>query len=252
MPSVLKHIDLFLAQTEEDQRRLLQIGAPEGRVQVSGNLKFDAPEPARPPILEDLKMALVVEGAGPVIVCGSTVEGEEALLIPVFKKLFKQHRGAVVLLAPRHPERFDAVATLLKQEHIRFVRRSQRSGGGMAGAVLLLDTIGELSALYALADVAFVGGSLVPRGGHNILEPARYNSAIVVGEHTENFRDIVELFRSQDALRVTNPSSLEKDLLELMADESGRFALGQRAAEVLQAQAGATERTLSALAELLG
>ena len=248
---VLQHVDLFLTQTEEDKRRLLDIGAAESRVQVSGNLKFDAPDPVDPPILANLKMVLVMEGAGPVLICGSTVEGEEALLAPVFKKLFQQYPRVVVLLAPRHPERFDSVATLLEQQHIRFVRRSQWTGGGVAGSVLLLDTIGELSALYALADVAFVGGSLVPRGGHNILEPARYGAAIVVGEHTENFRDIVELFRKQDALQVTSPSNLERDLLKLIADEPERIALGQRATEVLQTQTGATERTLLALAELM-
>ena len=148
-------------------------------------------------------------------------------------------------------ERFDSVAALLQQKRLRYVRRSQRTGEGIAGSVLLLDTIGELSALYALADVAFVGGSLVPRGGHNILEPARYGAAIVVGEHTENFRDIVELFRRQNAVKVTNPSNVEKDLFGLMADESGRLALGEQGAEVLQTQTGSTERTLSALAELL-
>ncbi len=156
-----------------------------------------------------------------------------------------------MLLAPRHPERFDSVAALLEQQHLRFVRRSQWPGGGMAGSILLLDTIGELSALYALADVAFVGGSLVPRGGHNILEPARYGAAIVVGEHTENFRDIVELFRKQDALLTTNPADLEKDLLGLVADEPGRLACGQRATQVLETQTGATERTLAVIAELL-
>jgi len=248
---VLQNVDLFLAQTEEDERRLLDIGAPKGCVQVSGNLKFDTLEPTPPPILAELKIALIAEGAGPVIVCGSTVEGEESLLAAVFTKLFLRHPHTVVMLAPRHPERFDAVAALLKQQRVRFVRRSSWTGTGIAGSVLLLDTIGELSALYSLADVAFVGGSLVPRGGHNILEPARYGAAIVVGEHTENFRDIVELFRRSDALRVTNPTCLEKDLLELVADESGRVALGQRAAEVLQTQTGATDRTLSALAELL-
>lgn len=248
---VLKHVDLFLTQTEEDKRRLLDIGAPESRVRVSGNLKFDAPEPAEPPILADLKTTLVMERSGPILICGSTVEGEEAMLAPIFAKLFRQNSHAAVLLAPRHPERFDSVAALLEQQHIRFVRRSQWAGGGIAGSILLLDTIGELSALYALADVAFVGGSLVPRGGHNILEPARYGAAIVVGEHTENFRDIVELFHKQDALQVTNPSSLEKDLLKLMADEPGRIALGQRATQVLHTQTGATERTLSALADLM-
>jgi len=143
------------------------------------------------------------------------------------------------------------VAALLEQKRIRYVRRSQRTGEKIAGSVLLLDTIGELSALYALADVAFVGGSLVPRGGHNILEPARYGAAIVVGEHTENFRDIIELFRRQNAVKVTNPSNVEKDLFALMADESGRLTLGELGAEVLQTQTGSTERTLSALAELL-
>jgi 3-deoxy-D-manno-octulosonic-acid transferase len=248
---VLDHVDLFLTQTHEDQHRLMEIGAPENRVQVSGNLKFDAPEPSAPPILSELKTELLLENAGPVLVCGSTVDGEEEMLAPVFEKLFQRNPRAVVLLAPRHPERFDSVATLLEQKHIRYVRRSQRSGEGIAGLVLLLDTIGELSALYALADVAFVGGSLVPRGGHNILEPARYGTAIMVGKHTENFRDIIELFHKQDAVKVTDPSSLEKDLLGLMQDESGRLALGERAAEVLQTQTGATNRTLSALAELL-
>ncbi|HSS99080.1 MAG TPA: 3-deoxy-D-manno-octulosonic acid transferase [Terriglobales bacterium] len=248
---VLQHVDLFLTQTEEDQRRLVEIGALENRVRVSGNLKFDTPEPAEPAILSELKTAFVLENAGPVLVCGSTVEGEEEMLAPVFKKLFERNPRAVVLLAPRHPERFDPVATLLEQKNIRFIRRSKRSGEGVAGSVLLLDTIGELSPLYALADVAFVGGSLVPRGGHNILEPARYGSAIVVGEHTENFRDIVELFRKRDAVMTTNPSNLEKDLIGLMQDESMRLALGERATKVLHTQTGATERTLSALAELL-
>jgi len=248
---VLEHVDLFLTQTEEDKRRLVHVGALEERVCVSGNLKFDAPEPKEPLVLAELKTALVLENAGPVLVCGSTVDGEEEMLFPVFKKLFQRNSRAVVLLAPRHPERFASVAAWLEQQHIRFSRRSQISGEGIAGSVLLLDTIGELSALYALADVAFVGGSLVPGGGHNILEPARYGSAIVVGEHTENFRDIVELFRQQNAVRVTNPSDLEKDLLGLMEDESERLKLGERGNEVLQTQTGATDRTLSALAELL-
>jgi 3-deoxy-D-manno-octulosonic-acid transferase len=248
---VLQQVDLFLTQTEEDQRRLVDIGAAKDRVQISGNLKFDAPEPVAPALLAELKTALVLETGRPVLVCGSTVEGEEELLAPVFEKLFRHNPSAVVLLAPRHPERFDSVAALLEQKHIRYVRRSQRSGEGIAGSVLLLDTIGELSALYALADVAFVGGSLVPRGGHNILEPARYGAAIVVGEHTENFRDIVELFRKQNAVKVTNPSNMEKDLLGLMENESERLALGERGTEVLQTQSGATERTLFALTELL-
>ena len=248
---VLGHVDVFLSQTEEDRRRLIDIGAPEGRVSVSGNLKFDAPEPPEPAILGQLRTALHAENAGLVVVCGSTVEGEESLLAPAFQRLFEKHPQSVVLLAPRHPERFDSVAGLLKQQQLKLVRRSQWSGQSLSGSVLLLDTIGELSALYALADVAFVGGSLVPRGGHNILEPARYGTAILVGEHTENFRDMVELFRKSEAVKITTARSVQQDLLELAGDAEKRDALGKRAADVLRTQAGATERTLAALKELL-
>jgi 3-deoxy-D-manno-octulosonic-acid transferase len=248
----LRQIDLFLTQTPEDERRLIEIGAPEERVEVSGNLKFDVPEPAPPPILSELKAALLADDAAPVLVCGSTVEGEEALLVPALRRLFQQTPRATVLLAPRHPERFGAAADLLQQNGIASARRSQWRGETLAGRVLLLDTIGELGALYALADVAFVGGSLVPRGGHNIIEPARYGSAILIGPHTENFRDIVAQFRAQGAVRITDSSRLERDLLDLMSNEEARVALGQRAADVLAAQAGATARTVTALERLLG
>ena len=114
-----------------------------------------------------------------------------------------------------------------------------------------MDTIGELAALYALADVAFVGGSLVPRGGHNIIEPAQHGVAIVIGNHTENFRDIVGLFQSQNALRVVGPAELPLTLMELLANDGARAALGRRAAETMKSQTGATLRTIEALEKLL-
>ena len=156
-----------------------------------------------------------------------------------------------MILAPRHPERFEAVATLLEQMSIGFCRRSRWNGEPLAGGVLLLDTIGELAALYALADIAFVGGSLVPRGGHNIIEPAQYGVATVVGNHTENFRDIVSLFHSRDAVRIVGPAELPLVLLELLANDEERKALGQRAAETMRSQIGATARTADKLQELL-
>jgi 3-deoxy-D-manno-octulosonic-acid transferase len=134
---------------------------------------------------------------------------------------------------------------------IRFCRRSVWNGEPLTGGVFLLDTIGELAALYALADVAFVGGSLVPRGGHNIIEPAQHGVAIVVGNHTENFRDIVSLFESRDAVRVVGPAELPLVLLELLAGDAERMALGKRAAETLRSQIGATARTVGELLELL-
>ena len=248
---VLLHVDLFLAQTSEDAERLREIGAGEDRVRVAGNLKFDIPVPAAPLVVEMLRESLAGGAAGPVLVCGSTVDGEEPLLLKAFENVLVQHPRAVMVLAPRHPERFAAVAALLEQMSIRYRRRSVWNGENLAGGVFLLDTIGELAALYALADIAFVGGSLVPRGGHNIIEPAQNGVAIVVGNHTENFRDMVSLFQSRDAVRVVGPAELPLMFLELLAKDNERKALGQRAAETIRSQAGATARTVSALEELL-
>jgi len=248
---VLTNVDLFLAQTEEDAARLRDIGASAERVRVAGNLKFDIPAPAASEIVERVQRVIAESGAGPVLVCGSTVDGEEPLLLKAFENLLVRHPRAVMILAPRHPERFPAVAALLEQLSIRFWRRSVWNGAELSGGVLLLDTIGELAALYAVADVAFVGGSLVPRGGHNIIEPAQYGVATVVGNHTENFRDIVSLFQSRDAVRVVGPAELPLVLMELLANDGERMALGRRAAETMRSQLGATERTAAALQELL-
>jgi 3-deoxy-D-manno-octulosonic-acid transferase len=248
---VLRQIDLFLAQTEEDARRLRDIGAPAERVQVSGNLKFDVTAPPPPAIVASLRSSFQQTGAGPVIVCGSTVDDEEGLLLRAFENVLASYPRAVIILAPRHPERFAEVTQLLEQMGIRFWRRSLWSGDAIAGGVLLVDTVGELSALYALGDVAFVGGSLVPRGGHNIIEPARHGVAIIVGNHTENFRDMVALFQRQDAVRVVGPAEFPLLLLDLLSNSSERAALGRRAAETLRSQMGATARTVEALARLL-
>jgi 3-deoxy-D-manno-octulosonic-acid transferase len=248
---MLAHVDLFLAQTAEDSARLESIGAEARRVKVTGNLKFDLTPAAPPPIVESLRHALAGESAGPVLVCGSTVEDEEPPLLKAFENLLVGHPRAIMILAPRHPERFDEVAALLQKMGIRFHRRSLWAGETLAGSVLLVDSIGELSALYALADVAFVGGSLVPRGGHNIIEPAQHGVAIVVGTHTENFRDIVALFQRRDAVRIVSLAELPLTLMQLLDDDSERRALGRRAAETLSSQTGATTRTLEALRALI-
>ncbi len=248
---MLAHIDLFLAQTQQDSARLQSIGADAGRVQVTGNLKFDVNPPTPPPIVESLRRSLAAEVAGPVLVCGSTVEDEEPPLLKAFENLRVAHPRAVMILAPRHPERFDQVAILLQQLGIPSYRRTRWQGEALAGGVLLVDCMGELAALYALADVAFVGGSLVPRGGHNIIEPAQHGVAIVVGNHTENFRDIVGLFQSRDAVRVVGLAELPLTLMQLLADDAERRGLGRRAQETMRSQMGATSRTLEALKTLL-
>jgi 3-deoxy-D-manno-octulosonic-acid transferase len=248
---MLAHVDLFLAQTQEDAARLQSLGANAGRVQVTGNLKFDVSLPVPPPIVETLRSAFASESAGPVLVCGSTVEGEEPALLKAFEGVRRAHPRAVMILAPRHPERFDEVAVLSTQSGIPLCRRSQWVGESLAGGIFLVDSIGELAAVYALADIAFVGGSLVPRGGHNIIEPAQHGVAILIGKHTENFRDIVALFQSRNAVRIVRTSELPLTLAQLLADDKERRALGQRAEETMRSQAGATARTLAALEALL-
>jgi len=248
---MLANVDLFLAQTETDESRLESIGADRSRVRVTGNLKFDVSLPVPPPIVERLRRELAAEGAGPVLVCGSTVEDEEPPLLRAFENLRVSHPRAVMLLAPRHPQRFEAVASLVGQMGILSRRRSTWDGEPLAGGVLLIDTIGELAALYALADVAFVGGSLVPRGGHNIIEPAQHGVAIITGNHTENFRDIVGLFQSRDAVRIVGLAELPLMFIHLLENDTERMALGRRAKETILSQMGATARTLQGLQSLL-
>ena len=248
---VMQNVQLFLAQSEEDARRLVRMGAPAERVQVSGNLKFEVKPPLRPAIAAAFA-AMKREENSPLLVAGSTLDGEEPMLLEMFRQVLPRYPKAVLVLAPRHPERFDVVASLLESSGVRCQRRSQwQEERPIAGGVFLLDSIGELASLYEFADVAFVGGSLVPRGGHNVLEAAQFGTPILVGPYTENFRDIVDVFRDADALRVVTPQSLTATVLQLLEDRDQRAALGRRAFEVLRSQRGATGRTVSALLELL-
>jgi 3-deoxy-D-manno-octulosonic-acid transferase len=252
LPKILENIDLFLAQTWEDRKRLIAIGSREERVEVSGNLKFDITPPPPPDVVASLRASFAEADAGPILVCGSTVdEEEERMLLQAFQNLLPTHPRAVMILAPRHPERFAIVAALLESLGIRFWKRSLWSGEPIVGGVLLLDSIGELAAIYALADIAFVGGSLVPKGGHNIIEPARHGVAIVVGNFTDNFRDVIWLFQSHQAVRQVGPAELPLVFMELIADDAARKALGQNALETLHSQTGATGKTVAAIEKLL-
>jgi 3-deoxy-D-manno-octulosonic-acid transferase len=248
---VLRSISVFVAQSPEDARRLIEIGAPEDRVMVGGNLKFDFVLPTEPPILGQLKSSFAKSDAGPVLVCGSTVEGEESLLVEMFKRALARFPSAVMLVAPRHPERFSLVAKQLQESSVNFWLRTEWNGSPLNGSVLLIDSIGELANLYALADLAIVGGSFVPAGGHNILEPAQHGVPIIVGPHTENFLDIVDLFRSTDSLRVASANEVAATILQLLADRNVRESLGHRALQTLRSKQGATAITLQKLKSLL-
>jgi len=252
LEKTLANVDVFLAQTDEDRKRLIEIGAPESKVTVAGNLKFDVAPPPSPKIIASLRESFIHSGAGPVLVCGSTLEDEEGSLLSAFRNILANHPKAVIILAPRHPERFAEVAALVETLGFRVWRRSLWSGEPLAGGVFLVDSIGELAALYSLATVAFVGGSLVPRGGHNILEPALYGVPIVTGNHYENFRDVVNFFATRNAVRIVGLAELPLVFIELIENKAERTTLGRNALAALESQRGATARTVSALLRLMG
>ncbi|HEY0307216.1 MAG TPA: 3-deoxy-D-manno-octulosonic acid transferase [Acidobacteriaceae bacterium] len=248
---LLQHVTLFCAQSEEDADRLRIIGAPAPRVRNLGNLKFDIRlAETHGPLADELRRQLPPNAS--VLVCGSTLDGEEAALLDCLPALTAALPNLVCILAPRHPERFAAVAQLLTQRKVRFVRRSQWSPQPIAPAsVFLLDTVGELASIYSLADVAFVGGSLVPSGGHNPLEPAQFAVPVVMGESFENFRAIVASMRIADAIEIVSRQTLYPMLLALLTNPQRAAALGESGQRVFLSESGATERTVDALLPLL-
>ena len=247
---VLWEVDLFLTQTGEDAQRLRDIGAPTERVRVSGNLKFDVRPNAQPALIAGLRTAIGKDS--PVIVCGSTAEGEEEPLLVAFQAVQRQFPAVVMILAPRHPERFEKVAALIASQGFSLQRRSQwQPAQPIRSGIFLLDSVGELAAIYELAGIAFVGGSLVPTGGHNILEPAQYGAAILVGAHTFNFREIVSLFEQGGAVKTITAGTLGAQFLSLLGHVEDRQRMGRAAKDLFAKHAGATRRTLEALAPLL-
>ncbi len=248
---VLAEIDLFLMQADAHADRIRTLGAPPDRVRAFGNLKFDALEAPQP----SAALARVAAGAAgrPLWVAGSTVEGEEPLVLAAFQHLRQRIPEAALLLAPRHPERFAAVTALVEGAGLPVVRRSALPDSGWNGRdVLVLDSIGELAQLYRFATVVFVGGSLVPAGGHNVLEPAVAGKPVVVGRHMEDFQEIADQFLAAGALlQVDSAEALAGETLALFEDEAKRVELGARARALTEKNRGALERTVNALAELV-
>jgi 3-deoxy-D-manno-octulosonic-acid transferase len=248
----LQMISLFLAQSEETAERLVKIGAPAERVHVMGNLKYDVRAGSESALTEMLRERLPV--ASKVFVCGSTLEGEEQVLLEAWRAVLAAEPNAVMVLAPRHPDRFAGVAAMVAGSNFAWVRASEfriRPDTVEAGSVFLLDTIGDLASIYGLAAVAFVGGSLVAKGGHNPLEPAQFAVPVVMGPSFENFRDVVERMRAGDAIRIISPEMLAETLIAMLRDADDAKVLGERGRAVFAAQAGATARTVQALVSLL-
>ncbi|MEE9234787.1 MAG: 3-deoxy-D-manno-octulosonic acid transferase [Candidatus Acidoferrales bacterium] len=246
----LANVDLFLMQSQEDARRLRELGAPAERVAVGGNLKFDLPQPARPAFLEELER---VAQRAPIVVAGSTLAGEEKKILDALRVCTEMDgRQAVLLLAPRHPERFEEVARLLAERGLRFIRRSRWSAIDGRPDVVLLDTLGELAGAYAAATVAFVGGSLVPAGGHNPIEPALWGKPVIFGPSMENFRDVARaLLEAKAAYRVSSSDELGILLAALLADPIACRRAGEAARQMVERERGAAARAAARIAELL-
>ena len=251
---VLAEVDLFLMQAEPHAERIRALGAPPGRVRVSGNLKYDA-LPAGGARTPDGLAHLLGNGRPDAMlwVAGSTVAGEEEHVLRALREVRARVPGVRLVLAPRHPERFADTQALAERSGFAATRRTALGDRPWAeGDVLVLDTMGELAHVYPSAAVVFVGGSLEPAGGHNVLEPAVAGKAVVVGPHMENFQEIADEFRGADALvQVASPAELGGAVASLLADPERRRALGERARALVVRNQGAVAATVEALAELL-
>jgi len=254
MRRVLQDIDRFCVQSDESGRRFVELGADPARVAVTGSLKFDSLDPpnqvrARERVLRYFRL----QASRPVIVAGSTMKGEETVVLRAFRRVRATSPNTLLILAARHPERFAEVEQLCRQEGWRTVRRTELAIDAEPRAdIVLIDTIGELATLYQLGTVVFVGGSLVPTGGHNVLEPAVFGKPIVFGPHMDNFREIADAFVAAGAaLRLDDEGDLEPALVELLGDPVRRARLGAAARALVEANRGAKDKTMAALEALL-
>jgi 3-deoxy-D-manno-octulosonic-acid transferase len=253
---VLANAELFLAQTPDDATRLEEMGAPRERIAVTGNLKYDSEPPKTSPWGAWLAGEIRRQERWPVIVAGSVVADEEEAVLAGYDIVQRRWRRALLILAPRKPDRFDAAAAAVGAGGWKVVRRSCLNLDDPldeTADVLLLDTIGELAGLYPLADAVFIGGSLVPAGGHNILEPAWFAKPPVFGPSMENFRDMATQFlRARAAIQVASGQQLGKVWGQLIEDSGLREQMGRAARELSERNRGATVRSVERIAAVLG
>lgn len=244
---VLRRYDRILAREETDRRRFIEIGAPRAIVETSGNVKFDYV--ADDGLLEIAPRLTALIAGRKVLVLGSTMQGEDEAMIAELE-LFIAEQNAFVVVAPRKPERFDTVAAIFDTAEIRFVRRSNWSDG--PADVLLLDTFGELSKVYRYATAAFVGGSLVPDGGHNPIEPAAVGVPVCFGPYMSNFREIAGAFlRGGGAVETKSAADVFDFASRMFDNEAAQRDMSERARDTVEQNRGAAARTAARILELL-
>jgi 3-deoxy-D-manno-octulosonic-acid transferase len=257
MRSVLDHVDRFLVQSEESARRFIDLGADPARVVVTGSLKFDSldlsPNALQARARDRVLRYFRVPSSRPVIVAGSTMKGEETAVLRAFRRVRATTPNTLLVIAPRHPERFGEVEQLVRSEGWKTARRSDLAIDSEPRVdAIVLDTIGELATVYQIATVVFVGGSLVGTGGHNVLEPAVFGKPIVFGPHMENFAEIADAFVTNGAgVQLAGEQQLDEAFMSLISDPVRRARLGAAARALVEANRGAKEKSVTVLADLL-
>ncbi len=277
MRGLLADIEAFAVQTPEYAERFRTVGAPAGRVVVTGSVKYDGIEIDRGnPRTAELRRHFRLNHAETIWVAGSTSEPEEAMVLDAYERLRCECPSLRLVVVPRHKERFDEVAQLIASRGLGLVRRSQTAARAdsltptthhspltmqspltphrsLCPSVMLVDTLGELSAVWGLADIAFVGGSFAPRGGQNMIEPAGYGAAVLFGPGVWNFQDTIDHLLAQGgAVQLATAEDLESTVRSLVADAARRTALGAAARAFVLSQQGATARTVEILERQLG
>lgn len=246
MRRIFQNISFFLVQTDRDKASLVNAGVDAGLIAVGGNLKAEIDLPVFPEeALVKLKKSLGIEDARKIVVAGSTRKGEEEQILSAFVRARKQRVDIQLILAPRHVERAGEIEKLCEKLDVKVQRRTAVQSGD-PWDVLILDTLGELTRFYAISDVSFVGGSLIPWGGQNLLEPAFYSKPVFFGPYMDNFAHMTQVFLEDDSARVLREAGdLEK--MFLFEDEQALTLMGHRAKKTLDALSGATEKTLSVI-----
>lgn len=260
LKKVLGDARLFLMQSHEDAARLMALGAPGDRVIVTGNLKYDLSDPAERPLSAWVESELAKSNRHPVVIAGSVLANEEISVLRAFADVEREYPHALLILAPRKPEQFDSAAAIVADSGRKLLRRRDLvlNGSGRAALpdpirVFLLDSLGELAGLYRLADAVFVGGSLVPSGGHNILEPAAFGKVPIYGPSMENFREIAQTFlEAGAAIQVRSAEELGAVWTSLLRDPERTARLGASARELVDRNRGATGRVLELVESVLG
>ena len=243
---ILNNISIFCMQTEEDKNKLIQLGISPEKITVTGNTKFDLLDVAseKEPPLKNWN----IEGISPVIVAGSTHPKEEEVILEAFKEIIKKFSEAILILDPRHPERAGEIENLIKEKGYSYIRRTKMDSSKVKEKIILIDVIGELSKIYSVADIVFVGGSLIPIGGHNLLEPAFLSKPIITGPYTFKQKDMVELLKKGEGLiQIANDEQLKKELIDLLSSPDKRKELGENAYNTAMSNQGAGRKNFEAI-----